>query len=497
MADDASTEAPGSPEPPLATAPPAEDGLELDPEAMRELGYRVVDLLVERIEALDESRTWRGASRAEMESRLREPPPEAPTGFEEILRRLAADVLPFAGHHDHPRFFAYIPSCPTWPGILGDFVASGVNVFQGTWLQSAGASTVELVVLDWFRQWVGYPGQASGVLVSGGSQANLTALACARETKAGGRAENAVVYLSSQGHSSLTRALRVLGFAAEQVRALPVDDRYRLRPDGLAAAIENDVRAGRQPFLVVANAGATNTGAIDPLADIADVCAERAVWLHVDAAYGGFTVLTERGREWLAGLERADSVTLDPHKWLYQPYEVGCLLVREGPLLAKAFHIMPEYLQDTAVGGVEVNFADRGVQLTRSARALKLWMSLQYFGVEAFRRAIDRSLDLALFAEQRIRSSGELELLSPATLGIVCFRRRPDGIHEEGTLERLNSELDRRLRESGEGMISSTRVDGRYALRLCVLNHRSGADDVERVLAWLERAPLPRDGGGG
>ena len=477
---------------PFESAPEthAEDRLELDPETMRELGYRVVDLLVERIAELGERRAWRGASRAEMESRLREPPPEQAIAFDEILRRLGSDVIPFTGFHDHPRFFGYIPSCPTWPGVLGDFLASGLNVFAGTWLQSAGASTVELVVLDWFRQWIGYPGQASGILVSGGSQANLTALACARETQAGARSENPVIYLSSQGHSSVARALRVLGFASEQIRALPVDERYRLRPDALAAAIEKDVRAGRQPFLVVANAGATNTGAIDPLGELAAVCAEHGVWLHVDAAYGGFAVLTERGRKSLSGIELADSVTLDPHKWLYQPYEVGCLLVREGPLLASAFHIMPDYLQDTAVGGVEVNFADRGIQLTRSSRALKLWISLQFFGVDAFRAAIDRSLDLALVAEERIRASGELELLSPATLGVVCFRRRPAGVDEEGTLERLNTDLDRLLAESGEGMVSSTRIDGRYALRLCILNHRSRAEDVERVLAWLERAPV-------
>ena len=464
--------------------------LDLDAQTMRELGYRAVDLLVDRISNLGETSAWRGASRAQMEERLREPPPESGEELDALLERLGRDVLPFAGHHDHPRFFAYIPSAPTWPGILGDFIASGVNTFTGTWLQSAGASTLELVVLDWFRQWIGYPGQASGVLVSGGSQANLTALACARETKAGGRLENAVIYLSNQGHSSVARAIRVLGFAPEQVRALPVDEAYRLRPDALEAAVESDVRSGRQPFLVVANAGATSTGAIDPLAEIARIAAERDLWLHVDAAYGGFTVLTERGKRWLTGIEQADSVTLDPHKWLYQPYEVGCLLVREGTRLASAFHIMPEYLQDTAVGGVEVNFADRGIQLTRESRAFKLWLSLKYFGVAAFREAIDRSLDLALLAEERVRASQELELLSPATLGIVCFRRRPPDLDEEGTLERLNADLDRRLAQSGEGMISSTRVDGRYALRLCVLNHRSRAEDVERVLSWLETAPV-------
>jgi aromatic-L-amino-acid decarboxylase len=467
------------------------DPLELDVETMRALGYAVVDLLVERTATLDESRVWRGASRAEMESRLREGPPAGPTDSGELFRRLEMDVLPFTGQHDHPRFFGYTPSCPTWPGILGDFLASGVNVFAGTWLQSAGPSTVELIVIDWFRQWLGYGVQASGILLPGGSLANLTAVACARETQAGGRGENAVVYVTSQCHSSVTRAFQVLGFKPEQVRSVSVDERLRMRPDALAAAIETDVKAGRQPFLVTATAGATNTGAVDPLAEIAAVCSEREVWLHVDAAYGGFAILTERGRDWLAGIDQADSVTLDPHKWLYQPYECGCLIVRDGPLLSQAFHVMPDYLQDTAVGGVEVNFADRGIQLTRAARGLKLWLSLQYFGVDAFREAIDRSLDLALLAEEQIAASEELELLSPATLGVVCFRRRPAGVDDEPELEALNTDLIRRLAESGEALVSSTRVDGRYAMRMCVLNHRSRAGDVERTLGWLESSTLP------
>jgi glutamate/tyrosine decarboxylase-like PLP-dependent enzyme len=474
---------PGEP-PPARTADP----LELDPETMRALGYSVIDLLVERLVELDGSRVWRGASRAEMESRLREAPPAGPTDVGELFRRLEMDVLPFIGQHDHPRFFGYTPSCPTWPGILGDFIATGANVFAGTWLQSAGPSTLELIVIDWFRQWIGYGGQASGILLPGGSLANLTAVACARETQAGGRAENAVVYVTSQCHSSVTRGFQVLGIKPEQVRSVPVDERLRMRPDALAAAIEADVRAGRQPFLAVATAGTTNTGAVDPLAALAAVCSERDVWLHVDAAYGGFAVLTERGSELLAGIDQADSITLDPHKWLHQPYECGCLIVREGPLLSQAFHIMPDYLQDTAVGGVEVNFADRGLQLTRAARGLKVWLSLQYFGVDAFRQTIDRALDLALLVEERITVSEHLELLSPATLGIVCFRRRPEGVADEPELEALNTDLIRRLAESGEGLVSSTRIDGRYAMRMCVLNHRTRAEDVERTLAWLESA---------
>jgi glutamate/tyrosine decarboxylase-like PLP-dependent enzyme len=454
---------------------------------MRRLGYRAVDMLVDRIAALDESPAWRGATRAEMEARLREPPPEEPADPDELFARLRDDVLPFIGHHDHPRFFGFVPSCPTWPGILGDFFAAGTNVFAGTWLQSAGPSTAELVVIDWFRQWLGWPPETSGILVSGGSQANLTALACARESVPGAKSARAVVYLSSEGHSSVPRAVRVLGFADDQVHLVPVDGLHRIRPDALAAAIRADVDAGRQPFFCVANAGSTNTGAVDPLDEIVDVCHDANVWLHVDGAYGGFAVLTERGRAALAGLERADSATLDPHKWLYQPYEAGCLLVREGTRLGAAFHILPDYLQDTAVGGREVNFADRGIQLTRSARSLKLWLSIKYFGVAAFREAVDRSLDLAHHAEDVIRATPELEVLSGAQLGVVCFRRLYPGADELET-EARNADLAERLRQSGEGLISSTRIESTYALRLCALNHRSREEDVERVIRWLAAA---------
>ncbi len=425
---------------------------------------------------------------------MREPAPEAPRDFDAILNRLVADGLSYAARVDHPRFLAYVPGCPTWPGILGDFIAAGYNVFQGTWLASAGPSEIELVVLDWFKDWLGYPADAAGVLVSGGSVANLTALACARQTALGHDAGGAVLYVSAETHSSVERAARVLGFRRDQLRRLPVDESFRLRVGTLAAAVEEDAREGRRPFLLVANAGATSTGAVDPLPELADLCAERGLWYHVDGAYGGFAALTERGRGLLRGIERADSITLDPHKWLYQPFEAGCLLVRHGARLHEAFHILPDYLQDAAVGGGEVNFADRGVQLTRGARALKLWVSIQYFGLDAFRRAIDRSLDLALYAQHFVEASPELELLAPVTLGIVCFRRRPAGVDDEAALERINAPLVPRLLESGVGMISSTRLHGRYALRVCPMNHRTRVADVERVLRWIETAPIDAPG---
>jgi hypothetical protein len=229
---------------------------------------------------------------------------------------------------------------------------------------------------------------------------------------------------------------------------------------------------------------------VDPLGDLAAVCADRSVWLHVDAAYGGFAILTERGMEALAGIELANSVTLDPHKWLYQPFECGCLLVRDGPLLQQAFRITPHYLKDTEGSLREVNFSDHGMQLSRVSRALKLWVSLNYFGVDAFREAIDRSMDLARQAQRLIEGSPALELITPAWLSVVCFRRRLEGVEDEERLEAINADLLERLADSGEGLVSSTRLRGRYVLRVCVLNHTSRSSDVEHVIRWLEQEPV-------
>jgi len=457
--------------------------LEMDPETMRRLGYRAIDALVERIQRLPDVRPWQGASRREMEETLREPAPEEGRDADEVMERALREILPVAGRIDHPRFFAFVPASPTWPSILGDLLAGGFNIFQGTWLESAAPSQVELVVLDWIRDWVGLPEGAGGLFTSGGSAANLIGLVAAREDA--GNPERPVVYLSDQGHSSLERAARIGGIPGDAVREIPTDAHFRMEPGALADAIADDRRAGRSPLVVCASAGATNTGAVDPLDRIATVCEGAGVWLHVDAAYGGFAILTERGRRALQGLERADSVTLDPHKWLFQPYEAGCLLVRDVERLETAFRVLPEYLQDTELGMEQVNFADRGLQLTRSFRALKVWMSIQTFGVGAFRASIDDAIGIAAAAGDRIRRSARLELLAPPSLGIVCFRYRPEGA-AEGELDLLNRTIQDRIVEEGTAMISSTRLRGRHSLRLCILNHRSTEADAFQLLDRIE-----------
>jgi aromatic-L-amino-acid decarboxylase len=456
---------------------------------MREIGYRTVDLLVEQLTDTEIPAMRRGRGE-ELRSRLLAPAPDAPRGWDELLAQLDRDVLTPMSRLAHPGYFAFIPASSTFAGALGDLISAALDIDVGSWMSAAGPSQLELTVLEWFKEWIGYPPEAAGILVSGGSAANITALACARESLVGAGSELAVAYVADQTHSSVARAARLIGLRPDQLRVLPTDDAHRIRVDALAGAIDADVAAGRYPLIVAANAGATNSGAVDPLHALADLCRDKRLWLHVDAAYGGFAALTQRGREVLAGIERADSVTLDPHKWLYQPIECGSVLVRDGRRLQEAFTINPDYLADYKSD--EVNFADRGVQLTRGARALKIWLSINYFGLDAFRQAIDRAIDLAHDAEAQIRASPTLELISPASLGIVCFRRRFDGVEDEDTLGQLNAELVYGFEATGRGLLSSTKLRGRYAIRLCVMNHTSGPADVEAALSWFASASLPQ-----
>ena len=457
---------------------------------MRRLGYAAVDALVAA------TTDWsmppiRRATRDTMRDLLDAPAPDDGIGASEALDRLLGDVIPHLARLDHPRYFAFIPCSGTWPGAIGDLVASALSIYATSWLEGAGPTQLELTVLGWFKEWIGYPAHADGQLTSGGSTANLQALACARELRAGPMRDDLIVYVSDQAHSSIARAARVLGFTPNQVRVLPTDRDLRLRPELLAAAIDADAARGLTPLVASVSAGATNTGAVDPLRDLAETCRERDVWLHVDAAYGGFAALVDRGRELLDGLDLSDSVTLDPHKLLYQSYECGGLLVREPGALRAAFEIVPPYLRDTRRLEAEVNLGDYGIQLSRTSHAFKVWLSVQTFGLAAFRRAIDRSLDLADHAARRIGASDELELVAPPSLGIVCFRRRPPGVDDEVELAALNAGLVAALEASGEGFVSSTTLRGRYAIRLCPMNHVTEQEDVDRALDFLERtAPV-------
>jgi glutamate/tyrosine decarboxylase-like PLP-dependent enzyme len=459
----------------------------LSADEMRRLADAATESLIARLEGLRGDPPWRGATRAELEPLLREPPPEQGRDPVQVVERAVRDVLPVAGRVDHPRFFAFVPSAPTWPGVIADYLAAGFNTFQGTWLGAGGPSQIELVVIDWFREWIGYPETGGGLFTSGGSAAILDALVAAREHA--GAPERPAVFLSDQTHSAVERAARIVGVRRDGIVVVPSDGRYRLQLPALRESVARARAAGYAPIAICANAGTTNTGAIDPLPDIAGYCSDEGIWMHVDGAYGGFAVLCERGRRLLAGIERADSISLDAHKWLFQPFEAGCLMVKDVATLTRAFSVNPDYLQDTKLGLEQVNFADRGYQLTRSFRALKVWMSIQTFGLARFREAIARTIAYADDAGRLVESTECLELLGPPSLGVLCFRYRPAGPGwTPERLDALNEAIQSRVIESGTAMISSTRLRGVYSLRLCIMSHQTTWDDVrgtiERIAAF-------------
>jgi glutamate/tyrosine decarboxylase-like PLP-dependent enzyme len=449
----------------------------------------VVRWLLRDFATLPDQVVGRTASRAELEALLREPPPEQPEAFARVLEQFQDRVAAYAFRPNHPRFFAFIPSAPTFLSALGDFLCAGTNHFDGVWLEAAGPSEVELVVLDWFKEFLGYPAAACGIITSGGSEANLTALVVAREPLALGDRGRAVLYASEQRHWSVDRAAKIIGWSPEQVCALPVDARFTLRPDALREAVRRDREAGLVPWALVANAGATGSGAVDPLAPLADICREEKLWFHVDAAYGWPVVLIPEGRGMRDGISRSDSVTLDPHKWFGQTFEAGCILVREGARLPGAFAMRPDYMQDVEPARDEINFADYGLALTRRFRALKIWLSVKVLGLGWFRAMVARCCRLADLGQLLLQGSPRFEILCPRQLSVVCFRYVPAGASrfDAAKLDQLNLDIIEGLRKTGRAFLSSTRLGGRVALRFCFVNFRTTAGDVEEVVELLER----------
>jgi glutamate/tyrosine decarboxylase-like PLP-dependent enzyme len=458
---------------------------------MQALGDRALQMVMDRHEQVRSMHTTQSISRAEAERLLHAPLNEAPEPVDALLATLARDVFPNSFKADHPRFYAFVPSPSNFVSAVGDFLMSGHNVFSGHWLASSAASQIELTVLDWLRSACGLPAEAGGIFLSGGSMANLSAIVVARETRLGGHDPKAVVYYSDQTHSSMSKGLRVLGFAKHQRRAVATDAAYRLDLNALAAAIAEDRAQGQRPFCVVANAGTTNTGAVDPLPALADLCAREGLWLHVDGAYGAAAVLHPRGADALRGLERADSITLDPHKWLFQPFEIGCLLVRDARLMQQAFRVEEDdhadYLADVSRHiQHDVNFFERGIQLTRSFKALKLWLSMRTFGRAAFRDAIQVGFDLADFAQEWLIASGHWEIVTPSQMGIVTFRWKQPGLSAAET-DALTARTVDRLREDGYATVMSTVLRGRPALRLCPIHPAATTSEMAATLERLTR----------
>ena len=458
-----------------------EDGSELTmtPEAMRRLAIAATELLIKRWEGLSDAKAWDGEFRQVLEDRLATPPPEDGRSADEVLSQVVQGVLPFAARLDHPRFFGFVPSSPTWPSVVADYLAAGFNINSCTWLVSSGTSQLELVVVNWLRSWIGYSDTAGGLLTSGGSAATIEALVAARN--AAGHPERPTVYMSDQTHGAFGRAALIAGVRRENVRSVRSDEGFRIDLAELRRRVGEDRADGLQPLAVCANAGTTSTGAVDPLAAMAEYCTREGIWLHVDAAYGGFSLVTEEGTELLDGIALADSVGMDAHKWFFQPYEAGALMVKNAQHLESAFSLGVDALQDTVWGSGHPNFKDRGLQLSRTARALKIWMSVQTFGMAAFRSAVRKGLSLARRAEEYVESSPTLESMAPVSLGIVCFRVNPGG-HDEGVLEKANQKVLAGVFWDGLALLSSTSLKGVFSLRLCIMNHTTTWEDVRRTL---------------
>lgn len=462
---------------------PTEPGpRELD-EAIR----AVADYLRADFESLPQRHLGQTASRVQMETLLREPPPEEGTAFQAVFEEVREKIVPFSLRPQHPRFLAFVPGAPSFVSVLGDWLCAGLNFFAGVWKEAPGAAQVEILILDWFKTFLGYPDGAGGVLTGGGSEANLLALVTARECRPRSAWPRCRAYVSDQRHWSIDRAFMVMGLDPEQVRAIGTDSLGRMDPRQLQLALAEDQNAGWTPWLVVANAGATNTGAVDPLLELSQLCRAHGLWFHVDAAYGWSAVLSPTQRPLLAGIELADSLTLDPHKWFAQTFAVGCVLLRDGPLLTRTFQMRPEYMQDVEPRPDEVNFCDHGIALTRRFRALKIWLSIKVLGVAWFRRLIDHCCELAQYAQQLLRGQPCFEIVTPPSLSILCFRYVAPGVDSVETLNALNLDLCERLRETGRAFLSTTRLNGLVCLRLCFVNYRTTREDVAEIIGLLAR----------
>jgi glutamate/tyrosine decarboxylase-like PLP-dependent enzyme len=444
---------------------------------MRELGYWIVDRVVDHVCGLSEAPAIQTGTPEGLRAALGGPLPEEPGDPRAALQALSETALAHMQHPEHPRYFARVPGPSSFAGVLGEWLGTGFNSIATSWSGGSGPTTVELVVIDWLLELIGFPPGSDGILQSGGSMANLTALVTARHARGPG-----VAYLSQQAHASIVRALAAIGFPKSDIQVNATDAALRLDPEAVRAAIDGDRAAGRTPGFVIASAGTTNTGAVDPLEPLGELCQAEGLWLHVDGAYGGPAAMCAAGRRALAGLDRADSLVLDPHKWLFVPIDCGCLLVRQPGLLEAAFAMDPEYLRDVRGGDGQVDLRHRSLELTRRSRALKLWLTVRMHGAAQLRTAAARGIALAEHAERLLRADDRWEVVTPAQLGIVTFALR-GADHAEHAWRAAA------LAAGGFAAVTSTTLGERSVLRLCTINPRTTEADIAQTLEALGAAP--------
>jgi aromatic-L-amino-acid decarboxylase len=461
-------------------------------DEIRRVGYRVADLIAEHLTALPDEPVFRPVPPELAQAFLSTPPPQDPVSPDDILDAFQHTIEPYPFGNGHPRFWGWVNSPPAVMGVFADALAAAMNPSCAG--GNHAAIYVERQVTGWFREMLGLPAASMGLLVSGGSMATMTALAVARHVKSGvdvrvnGLREAPLAfafYMSTEAHSCARKAIELLGFGSASVRTIATDDDYRMNVAALEAAIAGDRAAGIRPIAVIATGGSTNTGAIDDLSAIAAVCRAHDVWMHVDAAYGGPAILSAEYAGALRAIAEADSVALDPHKWLFVPVEAGLVVVRDAEAMRSAFSLVPPYIRQSGSAGEVYGlpwFSEYGFQQTRGFRALKVWMTLQQFGLQGYREIIEENLALAGYLADLVRTAPDLELVAPPSLSVVCFRFAGTSDRDDDAMTALNRTLLERLQLGGEAFLTSTELQGRYVLRACIVNYRSRREDVDRML---------------
>ena len=473
------------------------DEISLDPddsEAIRTLGHQMVDEMMDHLQNIRSEPSWRQIPEVTKEF-LKGGIPQAPESIGAIYDEFKKHVLPYPSGNIHPRFWAWVQGTGTPFGALAEMLAATMN--PNTAIGEHSAMYVEQQVLDWCKEMLNYPMTSSGILVSGGSMANITALMVARNQQTGIniRKEGVlsakgymILYCSTETHSCIEKAAEVMGIGSDSVRKIGVDDNYQIRLNELAAAIESDIAAGNTPFCVVGNAGTVNTGAIDPLDDLLSISRKYNLWFHIDGAFGALAKMVPEYSEKLKAIEEADSVAFDLHKWMYMPYEVGCTLVRNPGAHRNAYAVEANYLlnHERGLAAGPDPMGNYGLELSRGFKALKVWMSLKEHGIQKYAAAISQNIAQAFYLGDLVKREKKLELLTPVNMNVVCFRYRGDGLATE-RLNRLNKEIVMTLQEQGIASPSSTILGGRYAIRVANTNHRSRREDFDLLVREVVR----------
>lgn len=461
--------------------------LELSGDEFRQLVEGALAHLQPHIDSLPEQPAWTSDGGEELARAMREPPPETGCPADELFALLFDRLVPLTYNTASPGYLAYIPGGGVLATAVAELVAAAVNRYVGVWLTAPGLVQLEQNVIRWFCELVGYGPASGGWLTTGGSLANWAALVTARRCRLAEGVTGAVIYTSDQSHHSVMKAAVLAGFGPEQVRQVASDAHFRLPPEALEQAIADDRTAGSRPFAVVANAGTTNTGSIDELPAIADIAERESLWLHVDAAYGGFFLLTERGRTLLHGIERADSVTLDPHKGLFLPYGNGALVVRRQVDLLTTHQATADYMPPMQEDQELVDFCRTSAELSRDFRGLRVWLPLKLYGLATFRRYLDEKLDLARWATVELQKIDGIEIVAAPQLSVVAFRLVRSGLDQE-QLNALNRRLLERINAARRILLTPTLLNGRFVIRICVLSFRTHLDRMAECLELIRSA---------